>query len=39
MKTRKNAREKFTEHMLLGIEEAKERGDFDKIVSSMNIKD
>lgn len=36
LKTRKNAKENFTYSLLLGIEEAKERGDFDKIVSLMN---
>jgi hypothetical protein len=36
MKTRKNTRENFTYSLLLGIEEAKERGDFDSLKEPMN---
>jgi hypothetical protein len=36
LKTRKNAKENFSYSLLLGVEEAKEKDDFDKIVSAMN---
>lgn len=37
MKSRRNAKENFIYCFLLGIEEAKERGDYDKILECIKI--
>jgi hypothetical protein len=36
-KSRKKARDNFTYSLLLGVEEAKERGDFEGIISAMGL--
>ena len=37
MKTRRNARENFTYSLLVGVEEANERGDFEMLISAMGL--
>ena len=39
MKTRKNVRDNYSYSLLLCVEEARERGDFHKILGVMNLKE
>jgi len=37
VKTRKAAKENFTYSLLVGVEEARERGDFEMLISAMGL--